>query len=193
MVGPGDEKGAGEDGAVALNDLKLPPDLTKEVKKWGVDDIRFVLPAHRGGKLMLDLVESYPNSKVVGWFAVAPDRCVGFCFLNGEELALTGADLIEMAAQLLGVFGYHFREIFAERHRKFVLASVSRAEFHKPVKAGETVCIEIGTNDIKVRGNPQSQQFVIRGEEFTIKVGEEVRGKISGVTLISTTKKRKSP
>jgi predicted hotdog family 3-hydroxylacyl-ACP dehydratase len=196
MVSPNDEtETRGEGGTVGLKELRPPEDLAKEVKKWGAADIRFVLPAHRGAKLMLDQVESYPNSKVVGRLAVAPDRCVGFCFLNGEELAITGADLIEMAAQLLGVFGYHFREVFAERYRKFVLASVNRAEFHKPVKAGETVCVEIAVDNIrvKVREGPEFQQFVIRGEDFVIKVGDEVRGKISGITLMSTpTKKTKT-
>lgn len=188
MASPIDERGE-----VGSEELNLPDDLKKEVKTWGADDIRFVLPNHRGWKLLLDRVESWPNNRVVGRLCVAPDRCVGFCFLNGEELALTGADLIEMAAQLLGVFGYHFKEVFAERHRRFVLASVGKAAFHAPVKAGETVEMVINAKDISIRtmGKPPSQRFVVSGREFVIKVGQEVRGSISDVMLMSTLKVKK--
>lgn len=192
MVSPNGETGTGgESRAVALKELHPPEDLKKTVRVWSTEDIRFVLPKHRGLKLLLDEVRSYPGSLVIGKLSVIPERCVGFCFVNGEELAITGADLIEMAAQLIGVWGYHCKEVWAERHRKFVLAIVTKAAFHKPVKAGETVTIEVAPGNIRVRENTELQQFVIRGEDFVIKVGEEVRGKIAGITLMSTSKKKK--
>jgi len=177
------ERGGGE---VTLQELAPPEDLLTKVRTLSVEDVRFVLPTHRGLMLLLDKVTIYPRSKASGELQVTPERCVGFCFKKQEELILRGVDLVEMAAQLLGVWGSYFREIFKERRREFVLASFGRAEFHKPIKVGETVVIEIAVDRIRVRGDARSQQFVIKGEEFIIKVNEELRGRISGITLMST-------
>lgn len=172
-------------GEAATKELEMPENLKNGVIGWDRADIQFVLPAHRGAKLLLDRVESYPKSFVRGILEVTPERCVGFCFVDKEELVLTAPDLIEMASQLLGVWGYHYKEVFAERHRKFVTAIIHNAVFRKRVKAGETVFIDIAVDNIKVRGSDDSQQFVVRGTEFVIKVGEEVRGTISEIVLMT--------
>jgi hypothetical protein len=194
MVNPNDETGAREEDGVGTTELSPPDDLKNGVKNWNIADIQFVLPAHRGAKLMLENVRSYPRSNVIGSLRVIGERCVGFTILEREELVLTGPDLIEMATQLLGVWGYHYKELFAERHRTFLTTTVNRAKFHKPVKAGETVCIEIAVDNIRVRvrETPEFQQFVVHGSEFIIKVGNEVRGRIGGITLMSIPKKKKS-
>lgn len=192
MVSSGDdteEKEEGRGNAVGLKELKPPDNLENGIIRWETPDIEFVMPAHTGLKLLLTRVESYPRSKLVGHLKVTPERCVGFCILEKEELALTGSDLIEMAAQLLGVWGYHYKEIWAQRHRRFLHTTITRAEFHKPIRVGETVCMEIAFDKIRVREKISTGQFVIRGEEFVVKVGGEVRGIIFGITLMSTSEK----
>lgn len=163
-------------------DIALPPEATKQTRQFVEGDIKFILP-HRGAMLLLDRVTITPGI-IYGVLEVNPERCVGFCFLEKEELVLRGADFIEMAAQLLGIWGAQFPD-FMKRKRKFVLARTGRAEFHKPVRAGEKVYMEINPNDIKTKKGVSSGRYIIYGSKFLAKVDEEIRAKIFDITLIS--------
>jgi len=181
----------GDETAVKI--LEIPDDIKKKVKTFGKGEIQFVLPTHQGMLLLLEKVTIYPNSVIIGELPITQERCFAFWLKKRDEMIFRGIDLIEMAAQLLGVWGFQFREIFKEKKREFLLAALGGAKFNKVIKIGEIVSIEILLDKIDVRekeikdgeGRKIGRQFIIRGREFVVKVGHEVRGKVFNVILMS--------
>lgn len=170
-------------GLTAAKDLP-PPELVNGKRECSIEEIRSTLP-HRGILLCLDRVIIL-RQKVIGVLEVNPDRCVGFCFLRDEELVLMGTFLIEMAIQLLGIYGAQFGEL-RRLKRRFVSAETGRTVFLRPVRAGETITMEVDVSKIRVRrGSEKSQRHLIEGEEFVAKVGDEVMARIFGVKIVST-------
>jgi len=164
-------------------EIRPPVRLKTELVRRDAPDIRTVL-IHKGLMVMLDRAITTPD-RIIGTLQIAPERCIGYGFVKQEDLMLRGVDLIEMAAQLLGMWGARFDELF-EKRTAFVLAETGAARFYRPVRTGETVAMEISAENIRVKRITTSGRFIIVGRDFAAKVDEEVRANISEIVLIST-------
>lgn len=148
-------------------------------------DIRLILP-HRDAMLLLDEVDIQGN-KIIGTLEVTRARCVSFCFDDRENSVMRGTDLIDMAAQLLGMYGSLFPEL-ARMRRRFVLATTGVAKFHAPIIEGETVKMSILIDNITAKKmlRTQRDQYLLRGRRFVVSVDGETKAEIGSVLIIST-------
>lgn len=164
--------------------IPAPPE--GEVVAFDTMAIKQMLP-HRDYNLLLDQATVF-SDRIVGRLEVGRGRCVGFRFKGGsaeEELVIRGTELIDMAAQLLGVRGSRFRELMLKR-QEIVLLSVGRADFLRPVRADDVVEMEIQFSDIKVWQIERSKRYLIEGVRFVVRVSGELRALIHDVKLMST-------
>ncbi len=149
------------------------------------DDIAVILP-HRGRMLLLDQVTitKGKNPKVLGKLLVTEEICEGHAVLGGH-LVFRGVDIAEMAAQTLGVYWGINHPEFVER--KCMLRSFGNAKFSKPVFVGDSLVIEVSTNNISSRslGGPEIKKTIIRikGRMFIARVDRERKAQINNIEL----------
>jgi hypothetical protein len=139
--------------------------------------------------LLLSKATIFPD-RIVGELEIGAGRCIGFSFkrdLEATELVIRGTELIDMAAQLLGVRGSRFKELMLRR-QNIVLLRTGLAEFIRPVCAGVVVEMTISFSDIKVWGlqGTKGNRVLIEGGKFVARVNGDVCAVIHDVILMST-------
>lgn len=164
---------------MVIEGMQLKPGECKTILE---SDIRYILP-HRGPPLFLDRVQIW-GDRAVGYLEVTPDKCSGYCRYRQEDLMVRGTDLIDMAAQLLGMCGSLIPELGSKR-RSFVLATTGPARFRSAVMAGEDIEMEITTGNIRLEKLP-GDRYALRGRDFTVTSRGDKKATISSVLLVST-------
>jgi len=142
--------------------------------------IKLILP-HRGRMLLLDKVTIFPE-KIIGEFLVTKKTCKGHAVL-GDKLVLRGSDLLDMAAQLLGVWVGQNSDFFG---RICMVREYGGAKFKNPILPDEKLIIEIDSNNIKeeVLGKDSLETVIITGENFLIRTEKETKAQINSVKLV---------
>jgi len=172
--------------ALKLRAIEILAPVEKAVINLDTMEIKQILP-HREQNLLLDSAVIYPD-RIVGRLEVGLGRCVKFHFKKGldiEELVIRGTELIDMAAQLLGVRGSRFQELMFKK-QEIVLLSVGKAEFLRPVKANDLVEMGIPFSNIHVWQIERNKRYLIEGVRFEAKVSAELRAVIHDIKLMST-------
>lgn len=146
----------------------------------GEREIMEILP-HRGRMVLLDEVIINAD-RVTGSFLVTKEVCEGHAVLNGGSV-LRGSDILDMAAQLLGVWTYnHFRCL-----RGCMVREYGGAKFLKTISPGERLTLEITAKDIEVddSGERGGRWLIfVTGKNFLAKVESQTRAKIFSVKLV---------
>lgn len=144
--------------------------------KVGKDGIICILP-HRGRMLLLDEVLITPEI-VRGAFCITPEVCDGHAFKG--KAVLRGADILDMAAQTLGVWAGQYPDL--QERIAFVL-HYGEANFTKPAVPSDTLIIEANPQDfaINVRRSVAREIIRIIGKNFLARVGDS---QIATVTLV---------
>jgi len=142
------------------------------------NNIENILP-HRGRMLLLDKV-IITRKKIIGEFLVTDQVCEGHNVFNGKPI-FKGSDLLDMAAQTLGVWIAQNSELGKE---KMVVREYGKSKFRKPILPGEILNSEILTEKITIQKIENSGMIIIRGKKILIKVKEERRAEISSVELV---------
>jgi len=145
--------------------------------------IRHILP-HRGRMLLLDEVMITPE-KVIGKFKVTKKVCKGHAVFGGN-LVFKGSDILDMSAQLLGVWAAHLLTIKKDALvRVYGGVSYGWSRFKKPIYPGETLNIEINTHDISSEILKGGKIMVVRGKNFSAQVNGEIRAEVKSVELVA--------
>ena len=157
--------------------------LRKEKKVIEKSEIENILP-HRGRMLLLDEV-SISEKAIVGKFTVSEEVCQGHEF-NGQ-LIFRGVDIVEMAAQILGVWAYQHSEF--QGKLAFFRSIQGEVKFKDKVGLGDNLIIEIAVGEknprIEISGRPPDRLIQrIIGERFTAFVDKKRKAEISGIELI---------
>jgi len=144
--------------------------------------IEQILP-HKGRMLLLDRV-IITEEKIIGEFKVTEEVCEGHPVLEEGKTALKGSDLLDMSAQLLGIW---VAQGFGHKLGKKVVREYGGAKFRKPICPGENLILEIATNRVladDVRGD--GKLIIVKGDGFLARVGEEETGraKVYSVELV---------
>jgi len=147
------------------------------------DKIMEILP-HRGRMLLLDEVVFTGQDEIRGRFAVTHEVCDGHPVL-GDKLVFRGVDIIEMAAQTVGVSWGVQHPDFLDMRGMF--RAVSGVKFSKPVFVGdllEVVVDPVKTRDA-VRGGPEKERTMIKvsSRELAAFVGKERKTTIEEIEL----------
>jgi 3-hydroxymyristoyl/3-hydroxydecanoyl-(acyl carrier protein) dehydratase len=147
------------------------------------EDIKTILP-HRGRMLLLDQV-TITDGRVFGEFDVTEAVCEGHAVL-GKQLVFRGVDILEMAAQLLGVYWGIQHPEFVDK--KGMLRGFGGSKFHKQVFVGDRLTIEVSPLKIidRVLGGPEKEKMLIRvtGQDFLARVGKERKATIQTIELV---------
>lgn len=148
----------------------------------GKEGIISILP-HRGRMLLLDEVV-ITDSKVVGKFEVTEEICRGHEF-NGQ-LIFRGIDMVEMAAQTLGIWAYQHSEF---QGKLAFFRSVQGVKFKDKVIPGSDLAVEIPVEEnnprIEISGRmPDRLIQRIIGENITAFVDKKLKVEISGIELV---------
>lgn len=157
----------------------------KRGKKVAVsrEDIMLILP-HRGRMLLLDRVIIAPQV-ATGEFLVTEEVCKGHA-VAGERLIFRGVDIVEMAAQLLGVtWGIQHPDFI---NRAGILRETGKAKFFGGlVFVGDLLIIEIKRRNIRERilGGPEleSMSVVLVAKDFSARVKKEKKAVIETIKL----------
>jgi 3-hydroxymyristoyl/3-hydroxydecanoyl-(acyl carrier protein) dehydratase len=164
-----------------LNSLKITLSRRKAlvVRK---EEIAKILP-HRGRMLLLDKL-TIAGGRVTGEFTVTEDVCEGHAVL-GNSMVFRGVDILEMTAQILGVYWGIQHPEFVDK--KGMLRGFGGSKFHKPVFIGDQLRVEVLSSKIidRILGGPEKEKMIIRvtGQDFTARVGRERRATIKAVEL----------
>jgi len=148
------------------------------------EEIMEILP-HRGRMLLLDRVV-INNTKISGEFLVTEEVCEGHRL--DDQLVLRGADILDMAAQLLGVWAAKHSQM---NNSLAYVREYGRTKFLDKVLPGDQLIMEINTKDKSGNENPQIIISVsgdrevrkIIGKEFTARVGKKNKATIFYVAL----------
>lgn len=163
-----------------------------EKKEEGIiiekEKIMSILP-HRGDKLLLDKVIITTN-KIIGEFKVTEEVCKGHEFEG--KLVFRGVDIIEMAAQLLGIWAGQYSEFKGKiAYFKNIVGEVKfiGAVFPPDLLVMELpVEKEVGTEEegnprVEVFGRPGRLTQRIIGENFVATVNGQRKAIISNIGL----------
>lgn len=147
----------------------------------GKEEIMGIL-FHRGRMLLLDRIE-VTSEKVIGEFQVTDEVCEGHAGFDGK-LVLRGSDILDMAAQLLGVWAaQHFERL----GRNCFVREYGGAKFKGTISPREKLTLEICSGGIKTKTIEKEnggQLIIISGENFLAMVGDKQKAKISFVQLV---------
>ena len=166
--------------AAKLSAGKISIVVEEETLTVEKDFILRVLP-HRGRMLLLDRVMITPN-KVTGFFTVTKEVCAGHAI--GDVAVFRGVELPEMANQLLGIW-------YATQHPELIGAGkvlFARTGDYKAsgfIQPGDLVRIEADYADLSgsVVTNRRGTFMSLTGKNFTVKVGNKLRGSVSLIEL----------
>lgn len=177
--------GAIRRGIRKLLGLSLPP-TTLIIEKDEIEKRIF----HRGRALFLDRVV-FLDGKVIGEFLVTEAACEGHSPMPGK-LVMKGPDLADMAAQLLGVWAYQVEELrgcigmlrdFGGRIRGFIVPGE---------KVVMTLNVSKESEDFTVEESAAGA-YLVSGNNFSIRVGDESRGRINLLTFTAFRPKTPAP
>jgi len=165
--------------------------LRKKERVLDKDAIESILP-HRENKLLLDRVVVTAN-KVSGEFTVTEEVCRGHQF-NGQ-LIFRGIDVVEMAAQLLGVWAAQYPEF--EGKLAYFRSIQGEVRFIGKVIPSDLLVVEIPVREerleeggvdenprIEIRGRPGRLIQRVIGENFIARVNKKTKATISHIELI---------
>ncbi len=144
--------------------------------KVGKEGIICILP-HRGRMLLLDEVLITPRI-VRGAFYITPAVCDGHAFKG--KMILRGADILDMAAQTLGVWAGQYPDL---QERIAFVWRYGEANFTKPAVPSDTLIIEVNPQDLAINVRRSVAREIIRiiGKNFSARVGDS---QIATVTLV---------
>lgn len=151
--------------------------LTEDNRIIEKEGIKSILP-HRGTKLLLDQV-LITAEEIIGKFRVTKEVCEGHAVFNGE-LVLRGSDLLDMAAQLLGVWLAQSPDFEGKRT---VIRGYKGAKFRKPIFPGELLVLEMNTEDTLARVLKERKIIIAIGKRFLAKVEDEIKAEIYSVEI----------
>lgn len=165
--------------------------LKKEERVIDKNKILKILP-HRGRMLLLDEVVITKKS-IVGKFTITGDVCRGHEF-NGQ-LVFRGVDIIEMAAQTLGVWLAQHPEF--EKKLAFFRRLIGDIKFFGMVVPADLLIIEIpvekeaeaeaenqqGNPRVEISGRPGRMIEKAIAANIIAKVGKDSKAFISGIEL----------
>lgn len=145
-------------------------------------EIMGILP-HRGRMLLLDQVE-ISNKSVIGRLMITAEHCLGHA-VAGEKEIFRGVDVLEMAAQLLGVFvGIRHPEF---REKAGLLRSFGGAKFSDLIFVGDFLEIEVDPVRITEKALTEKSTgrrfIIITGREILAKVGKKRKAEIKEIKL----------
>lgn len=155
-------------------------DDTLRAKSLIFSDIMAVLP-HRGDKLLLDRVFIYPGDYVRGEFEVNPKNCEGHAVDRGN-MVFRGVDMIEMAAQTLGVYWSVVRPEF--KGRTVLFRSVEKAKFRGAVYVGEEITVTVFLANISEKISERRGAGELVGREISVFSSEKEVAQIGAITLV---------
>ncbi len=140
-----------------------------------------ILP-HRGDKLLLDKV-TITTKKIIGEFKVTNEVCEGHAVLDGK-LVMKGSDVLDMAAQLLGVWlAQHTGHIEASNKRVMV-REYGGAKFRKPIYPDEVLTLEVDAESVSAEVFSDDKLIIAKGSNFSARAGEEIKANIYSVELV---------
>lgn len=156
--------------------------LKKEERIIEKPQIQEILP-HRNRMLLLDEV-IISDKKVIGRFLITGEVCQGHEF-NGQ-LIFRGVDIIEMSAQLLGMWAAQHSEF--EGKLAFFKSISGEVKFKGMVVPSDNLSVEIPVDEenprIEISGRPGRLIQRIIGENFVAKVDKNSKATISRLELI---------
>ncbi len=160
--------------------------LQKEKRILDKDAIKLILP-HREDKLLLDRV-IITAKKIIGEFTVTEKVCKGHKF-NGQ-LIFRGVDIVEMAAQLLGVWAAQYSEF--ENKMAYLKSIKGEVKFSGMIVPSNLLTVEISVKEnekepnprIEIKGRPGRLIQKVVGENFTARVEGKLKSTISRIELI---------
>lgn len=143
-------------------------------------EIMEALP-HRGRMLFLDRVLVYPKDYVRGEFEVKPENCEGHAVDKGN-MVLRGVDMIEMAAQTLGVYWSVIRPEF--KGRTVLFRSVEKAKFRGIVHVSEEIAATVVLADILEKISERRGTGELIGRNISIVSSQKEVARIGAITLV---------
>jgi len=165
--------------------------FTGEKLVIGKERIISILP-HRGRMLLLDEIVITDN-KVMGRFEITEEVCQGHKFNN--QLVFRGVDIIEMAAQVLGIWLAQHPE--SEGKIAFFRRLLGEVKFFGMVVPSDVLMIEIpvskesekagedymGSPRIEISGRPDRLIEKAVAENIIARVDKKLKASIAGIEL----------
>lgn len=166
--------------------------FTGEKLVIGKERIISILP-HRGRMLLLDEIVITDN-KVMGRFEITEEVCQGHKF--NDQLVFRGVDIIEMAAQVLGVWLAQHPE--SEGKIAFFRRLLGDVKFFGMIIPSNVLIIEIpvkkeneeakeegdmGNPRIEISGRPDRLIEKAVAENIIAKVDKDLKASIAGIEL----------
>ncbi len=149
-------------------------------KNLTLSEIMEVLP-HRGNKLLLDGVFVYPGDYVRGEFEVKLENCEGHAVDRGN-MVFRGVDMIEMAAQTLGVYWSVIRPEF--KGRTVLFRSVDKVKFRGAVYVSEEIAVTVFLANISEKISERRGAGELVGREISVSSSEKEVAQIGAITLV---------
>jgi len=153
--------------------------LRKEKRIIEKSQIQKILP-HSGRMLFLDKV-IITDDKISGEFEITKEVCEGHEF--NEQLIFRGVDIIEMAAQVLGIWLAQHAE--SKEKIAFFRRVLGEVKFYGMVVPSDLLVVEIpveeGNPRIEISGRPDKLLRRAVARDIIAKVGNTNRAVVSGI------------
>ncbi len=122
---------------------------------------------HRGHFLFLNEV-LITSEKMIGRIRITEDMCLGHIMFNGK-MVFRGSDLIDMAAQFLGIWTAQWPQLYASLKGKTCMpVEYGKSRFKINAAPGDLVLIRLNSRNVQAR--ERINYTLITGEKFIIKV-----------------------
>lgn len=121
---------------------------------------------HRGRMLLLDEVIIGPE-RIIGKLFVRKKFCKGHC-IPGQGLVMKGSDLLDMAAQIVAIAIASMPQYSHLKGKKGFAREYGLSRFKKTILPGETILMELSTDQIFIETPSKSICFVM-GKKFSIR------------------------
>jgi hypothetical protein len=171
--------------------LELPrfPDKDRIIYLDGTGGIKSVLASHKDDKLLLSEVRISGNM-VTGYLTVMPSMCVGIHRNTQEDLVIRPSDIMDMAAQLLGMFGSLLPEL-TKRRSHFGMPRGGGVGSRAEVMVWQTIEMKILIDDIVIAEEdldhvPGGKRHMLLGVNFIATVGGSKVATVDYVVVSST-------
>ena len=138
--------------------------------------------------IFLDKVLKTSNDEYVGEFLVTEQACGGGMHKIGGKLVFRGADLPEMAAQLLGII-WGAQHLDFVKDKVLIYRTIRGIYFEKPIFVNDLLKIKINLEDIgrtKMLGGPEKEKIIVplTGKKFLFTVEKEKKATIEQIRLV---------
>jgi len=172
--------------ALKARAVEIPAPAEKEVVYFDTTVIKQVLP-HREQHLLLDTAVIFPD-RVVGRLEIGLGRCMNIPFKRGLKAGqpvFRSHELIDMAAQLLGVRCSRFPELTFKK-LEIAIESNGPAKYIRPIGLNDAVEMVIKFSDTHVWQIERNRKFLLEGKEFIVTVSGDRKAVIHDILLMST-------